>query len=265
MNTNWPDELRSLDGVSSSRDLWADAVARAADPRPRRTPRRRTVVAVAVAALALAGAASAFAYHVLSPSPGFTAGLSGLESLPTVPWPASMPTDSLPDIASATGLTVSEAEQRLRLVQTRLTLGNQTLDLYAFPGDDGSACVYLVPQVGGICLPTWGQDNPAQDGVAWAAWGGNAPPGPTGPLGVFGLVADNVTSVEADVGGVTRSIPIVDNSFYADYDSIASTDAIALIVRFGDGTTRTFHAPNPYADNGPTEILPPYPGPAATG
>ncbi|HZS30243.1 MAG TPA: hypothetical protein VFA37_03190 [Gaiellaceae bacterium] len=255
MSTNWPEELRSLDGVAPSRDLWADAVARATAPRPRPARSRRSVVAVAVVALALIGAASAFAYHELSPSPGFTAGLSSLESLPTVPWPSSMPTDSLPQLASATGLTVDQAEHSLRLVQSGLTLGKQTVDLYAFPGKDGSACVYLVPQVGGICLPTWMHDNPALDGVAWAAWPGDGPMAPSGPLGVFGLVADNVKSVAAEVGGTSRAIPIVDNSFYAGYDSIEGTDAIALTVTFDDGTTRTFHAPNPYApDNGPSTI-----------
>jgi hypothetical protein len=255
MSTNWSDELRALDDVAPSRDLWAAAVARAESLPPRRVRSRRTIVAIAVAALALAGAASAFAYHVLSPSPGFTAGLSGLESLSTVPWPASMPTDSLPHLASATGLTASEAEQRLRLVQSGHTLGDQTVNLYAFPGNDGSACVFLEPGVGGICLPTWMKDNPALDSVAWAAWPGDGPPAPNGPLGVFGLVADNVSSVEADISGVTRTIPIVDNSFYLGYDSIKSTDSIDLTVRFGDGTTRTFHAPNPYApDNGPSTV-----------
>jgi hypothetical protein len=263
MSTNWPDELRTLDRVGPSRDLWTDALARSEAFSPRHVRPRRTVVAIAVAALALVGAASAFAYHELSPSPGFTAGLSGLESLPTVPWPSSIPTDGLPDLASATGLTAGQAEHSLRLVQSGLTLGEQTLNLYAFPGRDGSACVFLAPQQGGICLPTWGESNPAQDGVAWAAWGSNGPKTSTGPLGVFGLVADNVSSVEADVSGVTRSIPIVDNSFYTDYDSIKDTDAIALTVTFDDGTTRTFHAPNPYGDNGPTQILP-SPGPTST-
>jgi hypothetical protein len=255
MSTNWSNELRALDRVAPSRDLWAAAVARAESLSPRRARSRRTIVAIAVAALALAGAASAFAYHVLSPSPGFTAGLSGLESLPTVPWPSSIPTDGLPSLASATGLTADQAEHSLRLVQSGLTLGKQTVDLYAFPGNDGSACVFLAPDEGGICLPTWMHDNPALDGVAWAAWGGDGPMAPSGPLGVFGLVADNVSSVEADISGVTRTIPIVDNSFYLGYDSIKDSDSIALVVRFGDGTTRTFHAPNPYAsDNGPTTI-----------
>lgn len=268
MNKSWFDELRALDQVGPSRDLWAEALARAESLRPRRlaTPgrfhafarvrswRRRTAVAVSVAVLAAAGAGSALAYHYLGPSPGFTAGLSGLNGLPTVPWPSSIPKDGLPQLASATGLTASQAEQRMRLVQSGLSLGDKTgIDLYAFPGEDGSACVFLTGS-GGICLPTWMTSNPALDGVAWAAWGGDGPVAPTGPLGVFGLVADNVSGVEADISGTTRSIPIVNNSFYANYDQITSRDSIKLIVHFEDGTARPFTAPNPYADNGPTHL-----------
>lgn len=266
MNVSWSDELKALDRVGPRRDLWAEALARAESPRPfllttpgrfhalarARSWRRRTAVAVSVAVLAAVGAGSALAYHYLGPSPGFTAGLSGLDSLPTVPWPSSISQAGLPMMASATGLTAGQAEQRMRLVQSGLSLGNKGgIDLYAFPGNDGSACVFLTGS-GSICLPTWVNRNPALDGVAWAAWGGDGPMASSGPLGVFGLVADNVSGVESDISGTTRNIPIVDNSFYADYDRIASADAIKLIVRFDDGTTRTFRAPNPYADNGGT-------------
>jgi hypothetical protein len=270
MNTSWSDELRALDQVGPSRDLWAEALARAESRHPRGLTRpgrfhalawvrswpRRTAVAVSVAVLAAAGAGSALAYHYFGPSPGFTAGLSGLNSLPTVPWPSSIPTDGLDGLASATGLTANQAEQRMRLVQSGLSLGNTSgLDLYAFPGEDGSACIFLAPS-GGICLPTDATSNPAQDGVAWAAWGGDGRKTPTGPLGVFGLVADNVSGVEADISGTTRSIPVVNNSFYASYDQITNTDTIRLNVQFDDRTTRTFTAPNPYADNGPGRLLP---------
>lgn len=270
MNESWSNELRALDRVGPSRDLWAEALARAGSPRPGphtvpgrfhalawvRSWRRRTAVAVSVAVLAAAGAGSALAYHYLGPSPGFTAGLSGLNSLPTVPWPSSIPTDGLDGLASATGLTANQAEQRMRIVQSGLSLGNTSgLDLYAFPGEEGSACIFLASS-GGICLPTWMTSNPALDGVAWAAWGGDGPMTPKGPLGVFGLVADNVSGVEADISGATRSIPIVNNSFYANYDQITNTDTIKLIVHFADGTTRTFTAPNPYADSGATQISP---------
>jgi hypothetical protein len=267
MNANWSEELRALDRVGPSRDLWPEALARVGSPRFRfraapgrlhrlawvRSWRRRTAVAVSAAVLAAVGAGSALAYHYLGPSPGFTAGLSGLNSLPTVPWPSSIPTNSLPQLASATGLTANQAEQRMRLVQSGQSLGTQSVDLYAFPGKDGSACIFLTGS-GGICLPTWMTSNPALDGVAWAAWGGDGPMAPTGPLGVFGLVADNVSGVEADISGTTHNIPIVNNSFYTNYDQITNKDSIKLIVHFDDGTSRTFTAPNPYADNGPTQL-----------
>jgi hypothetical protein len=238
-----------------------------------RSWRRRSVVLVAVAALAAVGAASAVAYEYLGPSPGFTAGLSSLNKLPPVPWPSSVPKGGLANEAASTGLTPAQAEQRMRLAQSDLSLGQGDvgdIDLYAFPGDSGSACLFVTaPLSGGICLPTSNVSNPALDGVAWAAWGGDGPKTPTGPLGVFGLVADNVTGVEADISGTTRSIPIVNNSFYADYNQITSKDSIKLIVRFDDGTTRRLTAPNPYGDNGPIHILPytptQVPNPATAG
>jgi hypothetical protein len=272
MNENWSDELRALDLVGPSRDLWAEALARAESSRPRysdthgrfdvlarmRSWRRRTAVAVGVAVLASVAAGSALAYHYLGPSPGFSAGLSGLESLPTVPWPSSIQTSALPDMASSTGLTVSETKQRMRLVQSGLSLGDKGgIDFYAFPGNSGTACLFVTaPLSGAICLPKSSTTEPALDGVAWAAWGGDGPKAPTGPLGVFGLVADNVNGVEAEISGTTRNIPIIHNSFYSDYDQITSKDSIKLVVQFDDGTTRTFTAPNPYADNGPIKILP---------
>lgn len=252
---------------------FADVLRRATQISPRSEPRsyaqhclrglswrRRSVVLVAVAVLAAVGAASAVAYHYLGPSPGFTAGLSSLNELPPVPWPSSVPMGGLADEAASTGLTPTQAEQRMRLAQSGLSLGHGAvgdIDLYAFPGNSGSACLFVTaPLSGGICLPTSNVSNSAQDGVAWAAWGGDGPRTPTGPLGVFGLVADNVSGVEADISGTTRSIPILNNSFYADFDRITNQDSIKLIVRFDDGTARTLSAPNPYADNGPTKILP---------
>ncbi len=255
---------------------FADVLGRAtrlsplSEPRPHaehgfrrlsrlRSWRRRSVVLVAVAALAAVGAASAVAYHYLGPSPGFSGGLSSLNNLPQASWPSSLPRDALDHAAAATDLTGAEAAQRLRLVQTGLSLGQEArgnISLYAFQGNSNTGCLFITgPDSGGICLPTQMTSNPALDSIAWAAGGGNSIHTP-GPLAVYGLVADNIRDVEADVSGTTRSIPIVNNSFYADYDGITSKDSIKLIVRFDDGTTRTFTAPNPYGDNGPVKILP---------
>lgn len=67
MNSSWSDELRALDRVAPSRDLWADALNRAASSRPHasrrarglnwtRSQRQRTVVLAA--GLAIAGLAA---------------------------------------------------------------------------------------------------------------------------------------------------------------------------------------------------------------
>jgi hypothetical protein len=90
------------------------------------------------------------------------------------------------------------------------------------------------------------KNNPALDGVAFADGGGSSPKTP-GPVAVWGLVADNVNQVETVISGVTHNVPIVNNSFYADYDQLTSRDTIELIIHFDDGTTRTFHLPSPYA------------------
>ena len=67
MSVNWSNELRGLDRVGPSRDLWADALARAAAHRPperrgfrrlSRTPSRRDTLLLAAAALGIAGLAA---------------------------------------------------------------------------------------------------------------------------------------------------------------------------------------------------------------
>lgn len=262
MNVNWSDELQALDRVGSSRDLWADALARVESPSPdRRTADGRSLglasmrswgrgaaVTVGVAVLAALCAGSALAYHYLAaPSPGFTAGLSALTKLPPVAWPSSLPKGGLADEAAATGLTAGEAEQRLRLLQNGLSLGNTNgISLYAFQGNGGTGCLYITgPDASGICLPSSMTNNPALDGVAFADGGGDSMQTP-GPLAVWGLVADNVSGVETDLSGVTHTVPIVNNSFYAHYDQITTADTIKLMVTFTDGTTRTFDLTNPY-------------------
>jgi len=212
--------------------------------------RRRSVVLAGVAVLAAVGAASAVAYHYLGPSPGFSAGLSSLNNLPQASWPSSLPRDALDHAAAATGLTANEAAQRLRLVQSGVSLGQENvkgISLYAFEGKPGTGCLFITgPDSGAICLPSWMSNNPALDGVAFAVGGGNSMQTP-GPVAVYGLVADNVREVQADISGTSHDIPIVNNSFYADYDQLTNQDTIILIVHFTDGSTRTFHSPNPYS------------------
>jgi hypothetical protein len=68
MNVNWSNELQVLDHVAPSRDLWADALARTASPRPHahhRFPfprwRRRTVALATGVGIASITAAILFA------------------------------------------------------------------------------------------------------------------------------------------------------------------------------------------------------------
>ena len=235
---------------------WEE-VLRRAGVRSRRS--RRRVFALVAAGLAVAAATTAFAYHYLGPSPGFTAGLSALDNAPSASWPSNLPRTSLDFAAKATGLTPSQAAQRLRLLQSGLSLGQEHaghVSLYGFQGNSGTGCLFLTgPASGAICLPSSMTSNPALDGIAFGDQGGNSPQTP-GPLAVYGLAADNVRQVETDINGTTHTVPIVNNSFYADYPAVTSTDTISLTAHFDDGTARTFHLPNPYRDNGPTKILP---------
>jgi hypothetical protein len=82
MNVNWSNELQVLDRVEPSRDLWADALARTASPRPaaRRgvrgltwiDPRRRPAAALGIG-LGIAGLAAALvvALGVFSAGPAY--------------------------------------------------------------------------------------------------------------------------------------------------------------------------------------------------
>jgi hypothetical protein len=65
MTTDWREELRVLDSVAPTRDLWADALARAGSPhRTSPSSRRRLMVAMAIVGL-LAAAATGFGISVL--------------------------------------------------------------------------------------------------------------------------------------------------------------------------------------------------------
>jgi hypothetical protein len=208
-----------------------------------RSLRRRTVVAIAAGFVAVAGGTSALAYRYFGPSPGFSAGLSAFDRLPPAAWPSTIPRFALDRSAEVVGITPSEAEQRLRLLQTGLTLGpGRTRGegrLYAFQGSPGTACIFLTGQ-GGTCV-TPRMTNYVQS-VMWGVFPGY--PGET--PAVVALVADNVRAVDVDISGITRSVPIINNSIYADLTGLTSTDTISLIVHFADGTTKTITAPNPH-------------------
>jgi hypothetical protein len=203
---------------------------------------RRVVVAVVAALVVAAGGTAAVAYHYLGPSPGFTAGLSTFDRLPPAEWPSSMHRIALERSAAAVGISTSEAEQRLRLLQTGLTLGPEQTQgqgsLYAFQERPGTACMFLTGQ-GGTCVTPQSVDY--VQSVMWAVFPGY--PGET--PAIVALVADNVRRVEVDISGNTRSIAIVNNSVYADLTGQSTTANVSLIVHFADGTSKTITAPRP--------------------
>jgi len=105
MNVNWSSELQVLDRVAPSRDLWADALARAGSPPPHanrgfpgllwmRPWRRRTVVlgsglgiaSLAAAILVALGTFSAGAAYAVTTNPDgtITITMSQLSALPAL-------------------------------------------------------------------------------------------------------------------------------------------------------------------------------------
>lgn len=198
--------------------------------------RRRTLAAVAAAVVAATVGASALAYRYLGPSPGFTAGVSAFERLPRAEWPSTMPRIGLEHSAAAVGLSPAEAEERLRLLQTGLRMGPGRSEgegsLYAFPGRNGTACMFLTGQGGGCVTPE------AVDYVRSAM--AHAFPGYPGQMmSIVGIVADDVEAVEVSAGGRRWPVEIVNNSFYSDLEGVTPDEAVEIEVRYADDSTKT--------------------------
>jgi hypothetical protein len=193
-------------------------------PRARRSP-RVMLVGIAVA-LMLAGGASAIAYRYLGSSPGFKAGFSAFDRLPAATWPPSMDRFGLERSAAYLGLTPAQAEKRLRVLQTGLSLGPGHTQgqgaLYAFLGNNGTACVFLtgvLPMV----LPGYPGETPA----------------------LAAIVADNVRTVSLLVNGTATPLAIVNNSVYTSLKDVKSDDTIALEANYADYTSHVFPLANP--------------------
>jgi len=207
--------------------------------------RRRTLVTLVAALVVIAGAGGALAYRYLGPSPGFTAGFSAFDRLPSSQVPPSMPAVGIEHMAAYLGLTVGQAERRLRLLQSGLTLGSGRTQgqgkLYALVGENGTACMFLSGQ-GGTCL----------DAAHLADTNGvmaQVEPGYPGETpAVVALVADNVRTVSLEVNARGTTVPIVNNSVYADLDEVRPCDTIALGVTYDDGSSQLFPLHNPIGD-----------------
>ena len=184
----------------------------------------------------MAAGASAVAYRYLGPSPGFTAGISAFEQLPRADWPDSMPRIALERSAPIVGLTPAEAEDRLRLLQTGLRMGPGRSEgkgsLYAYPGRNGTACMYLTGQGGGCVTPDAVDFVPSAMGHVFPGYPGQM-------MAAVGLVADNVRSVEVIAGEATWTPKIVNNSFYTDLPGVSPDDAVSMEVQYADDSTKT--------------------------
>jgi hypothetical protein len=246
MNT---DELQLLrDFRSGVRDLDI-AVFETLQPRGLVVRRRRRVkvaVAVAAAFVVLTGGAAALAVHFFGPSPAFTSGFSAFDRLPEAEWPSSMPRVGLEHQAAYLGLSTGEAEHRLRLLRTGLTLGPGRSvgrgELYVLLGTDGSGCIELTGEGAGCVLAT---NTRAMPGVLPAVF-----PGYPGQTPAFAaIVADDVNVIELDVSGKRKSLPIINNSVYADLDFVRACDTLAVVATYGDDSTRTLPIHNSVADS----------------
>lgn len=212
--------------------------ATAAGRRRWRSP--RVVLVGIVVALALTGGAGAIAYHYLGSSPGFTAGFSAFDRLPAAAWPASKASSlGLEREAAYLGLTRAQAEKRLRLLQTGLTIGpgQGPGALYAIVGEGGTACM-VVTDEGGTCLDNRTiRDFP---GVMTLVL-----PYADHTAGIAAIVADNVRAIDLLVNGTPRPLTIVNNSVYTNLNDVWSPDTIALEANYTDGTSHRFPLASP--------------------
>lgn len=197
--------------------------------------RTRAVVIAAAVFIAVVVGASALAYRLLGPSPGFTAGVSAFERLPQAEWPSSIPRVALEHSAPVVGLTPDEAEARLRLLQTNLRMGPGRSEgrgsLYAYPGRNGTACMFLTGQGGSCVTHDAVPFVPSAKAMFFPGYPGQTP-------SIDGIVADNVRAVRVVAGDRRWPVEIVNNSFYSDIDGLRDDEAVEIAVRYADDSTR---------------------------
>jgi hypothetical protein len=161
---------------------------------------------------------------------GLSAGVSAIDALPAV---KSLP----PDVAkwveqSARDIGNDPARARARVRKLRPSLGARHSDVYAYKEENGAICIDLTSQA--ASCPESVDNGPP--GIDWISAGGWA----SVPRNVVGLVADDVARVSLVADGVTRTIPIVNNSIFAE---LPSDDPAELQLEFRDGSKRTFTIP----------------------
>jgi hypothetical protein len=107
-------------------------------------------------------------------------------------------------------------------------IGAEDLDLVAVPTSEGSVAYGLLPMGGGGCgrttlrgLMLGGEIS--SDGVRW-----------------YGLVPDDVESVEVVLDGVSHKGHIAHNGFVVEVKGASEKDTGRIVVHWRDGTTQKF-------------------------
>lgn len=110
---------------------------------------------------------------------------------------------------------------------TRLVSGAPGNGLYAYPTTKDAVCVGHMPNGGGGCGEpgphglTVGYDDPANGG----------------PLVLYGLVGDDVRSIDVVLGGVTRHTELTQNGYILRIPNAAGSSVEHLTLHLRDGTT----------------------------
>jgi hypothetical protein len=149
MTMNWHDELKALDRISPSRDLWSDALARASSrTSPARSigMRRRGPVAAIAAVAVLA------AIVVATPAWGVVRDVLPFWDQPSAPSSVKVEFASL-NVGAPTGMSPQAVSDDTREVE-QVTLGGATRTLWVSPAKDGGFCFIWLPGAGGGCSPS---------------------------------------------------------------------------------------------------------------
>lgn len=144
MTASWRSELEALDRVAPSRDLWADALARAASLDGAGRSRRPRRLAVAVAAFAVL-AAIVFA----TPAWALVRDILPFWSRPKAPASVRVVFSSL-NLGEPRGMSPQARSGDTRDVGA-FTFGGRRRTLWVAPARNGGFCVLWLPGGGGGC------------------------------------------------------------------------------------------------------------------
>ena len=161
---------------------------------------------------------------------GLSAGVSAVDALPAV---NSLPPDVTKWVEqSARDIGNDPTRAKARVRRLRSGLGARGSDLYAYKEENGAICIDLTSQA--ASCPASADNGPP--GIDWMSAGGWA----SIPRNVVGLVSDDVVRVALSASGVTRPLPIVNNSIFGE---LPSDDPAELQPVFRDGSRRTITIP----------------------